>query len=114
MSLPIDELSYIMCFLESDRDKFHLLNTCRQMNNCQFLFCEKIRIERIIKSGFFDNFSNVNVYNLERVPLKVKHLTLGACFDEPIKDRIPYGVTHLTFGSLKTFSMFVGVARIYT
>ena len=121
-SLTIDVRGYLSEFIETNKDKCHLMMTCKEISKCRFFFYEKVNIENIIELLWFDNFINVYVAinKCNKFPAFVTHLDYGHYYDkslcdyffpstvihlkfsygfnEPIDDKIPFGVTHLSFG----------------
>jgi len=116
--LTNDEWSYIMSFIENNNDKCNLLRTCKQIGNCDFYFYGRICLKKVNGSTWYDKFINVIVDDFvtlsprgltptslaEGLPLggltptSLARLTFGNYFNQPIKDYISFGVTHLTFG----------------
>jgi len=97
--LTNDEWSYIMEFIKDNNDKCNLLRICKQMGNCKFYFYERVYPKKYKRSMWYNKFINVIVDDLVTLPLHIKSLTFGYCFNEPIKYyNIPLGVIHLTFG----------------
>ena len=74
--------------------------TCKDMSKCRFFFNERIKIEKIVTSNFFDHFVNIKVNNFNvPFPPFITHLTFSWWFDDPIDNRIPSTITHLIFGN---------------
>lgn len=118
---PLEILRYIFHFISNDKDKCRLLKTCKNISKFDFHFHDMIDIEKIIKSGWFDRFINVQFgTNLERlsylvpksvmydndhiivnriISSNVKYLTFGSRFNRPIKGIFPLSVTHVDFGN---------------
>jgi len=95
--LTNDEWSHIMIFIEKNNDKYSLLRVCKQMSNCKFYFYESVSLTKINISAFYNYFINVIVSDLTYLPIFVKYLTFGDCFNQPINNCIPSSVTHLVF-----------------
>jgi len=96
----LDAWSCIANLIESDKDKCHLIMSCKGMSKCRFFFNERVKIEKIVTSKFFNHFINVKVNNFDVLfPPFITHLTFGWWFDQPIENRIPSTITHLRFGN---------------
>ena len=110
------DLFKLLLNLLSDSDKFYFLITCKNFYDNKYLitFDEQHHILKILKSSFFDCFTNLifNEYiyftNKEifgeitrplQMPNKIKKITLSETFNKSIKGCIPNTVTHLTFGN---------------
>lgn len=95
----LDAWSYIANLLESDKDKCRLMITCKDMSKCRFFFNERIKIEKIVTSNFFNHFVNIKINNFNvPFPSFITHLKFGSEFNESIDNRIPSTITHLIFG----------------
>jgi len=96
MELSLDIWSYICQLISNNRDKFHLLIITKEISKCDFRFTEKIDVSLIIRSKWFDYFTNIfNVYYLNVLPKFAAELDFGAGFKQNI-EHLPSSVTHLT------------------
>ena len=60
--LTLDLWGHIMGFIERDQDKCHLLLTCKNISKIKFYFYEPIDNDKIMKSGWYDNFTQVVIW----------------------------------------------------
>src|SRR6266567_797911 len=97
----LDIWTHIIKFIESDKIKCRTVMTCKGLSNSEVYFHEKIHIGRIIKSRWFDYFTNVVVSERSQLPVHIKRLTFGYFFKESINVYIPSTVTHLDIGTKK-------------
>lgn len=126
-NLSLDVLEYLCTFIKKNNVKFRLLLTCSYLIKTKVYFTEMIMLKKIIRSQWFDRFTNIYVgkhfntlpiavthliigshvanYDGNKVPTTVTHLTFGMNFDKPI-NYIPDSVTHLNFG--KNFNRMPG------
>lgn len=97
----LDIWTHIIKFVESDKIKCRTAMTCKGLSNSEFYFHEKIHISRIVKSRWFDYFTNVVVSERVALPLHIKQLTLGYffVFEKSISNYVPSTVTHLDIGT---------------
>ena len=104
----LDVWGHIASFINSDKDKCHLMMTCKEISKCNFYFNEMIDNEKIIKSRWFNKFTNINADDLSILPSFVTHLKIGTYeisyltifrtfSNYDFKGKIPSTVTHLTF-----------------
>lgn len=107
-SETLDVWSHIAIFIDSDKDKCHLMITCKKISKCNFYFNEIICIEKIIGTAWFDRFTNIETDDLSILPRYLTHLKIGtwtfsyaAIFGDvtnyDFNGKIPLTVTHLTF-----------------
>ena len=76
-----DVWAHIENFIEKDKDRCRLMMTCKQISKNKFYFCEKIAIEKIKKSSWFNNFISVIISNKsEKISSNVTHLTFDDIF----------------------------------
>jgi len=120
--LPLETWNIILSLLESNRDKFHLLTTFKDMSKCSVSFDDSVNIKKIIKSQWFNNFKSINVnYNYDNF-VDTKEYYFSGPFPKELKSiqinrsgsidyeseiiidvmmynfvKIPEGITHLTF-----------------
>lgn len=70
--------------------------TCKKISKCDFYFDESIKIEKILRSQWFDRFRNIkNVYYLNVLPKFVNKIEFSDDFRKPIK-KLPLSITHMT------------------
>jgi len=95
-----DIWTYISNFIQSDKDKYHVMLTCKELSTMNIFFNQLINIYQIIKLTWFNKFTNVLVDNdLTKLPRFITHLTIGHKeMYAPISGNIPSTVTHLKFG----------------
>ena len=96
--MMLDAWSHIAKFIERDKDRCHLMITCKEMLKCSIYFDKEIHIDKIRKLYFFNKFTNILVDELVTLSLSVTHLTFSHKFNQNINDCIPSSVTHLTLG----------------
>lgn len=95
----LDIWIHIIKSIESDKIKCRTAMTCKGLSNREFYFHEKIHISKIVKSRWFDYFTNVVVSEKSMLPLHIKRLSLGCFFKQPIDNYIPSSITHLDIGT---------------
>lgn len=108
--LPIETWNFILSLLESNRDKFHLLITFKNMFKCSVSFDELADINKITRSQWFDNFNSIKMIefhgpypkNLKYIEVNVNNITKDdTCIIE--NDifmnyfKFPEGITDLLF-----------------
>jgi len=110
MELPLDIWGHLTKSLENDRDKCHLMMTCKNISKCEFYFNNRIDFSKIMNITWLDRFTNIYVdgysdfprFGLTNtsfvLPLFATHLAFHWGFNKSIKNCIPSSVTHLTFG----------------
>lgn len=97
--LPKDTINHILFMIETDRDKFNFLITCKYIIDLTVYFNEKVSIDKIIDCRWFDQFIYVSIDYYECFPLHVKKISLEA--DRDIDRRTLPNITHLFFGPIK-------------
>jgi len=91
-----DIWGYISTFIDSNKDKCHMMMTCKELSLCDFYFDEMVLVANIIGCRWFNRCRNVMVISdLMDLPSFVTHLTLGddICYEFDLQ--IPSSVTHL-------------------
>lgn len=75
---PLEIISLMLSYIESDKDKCQFLMTCHDITKCDFTFNEEVRINKIAKSRWYDRFTKVGIYYGDKwpsqFPLSIKHL----------------------------------------
>ena len=98
--LPLDVWGYLIEFINNNKDKCRLLMTCKEISNCAFYFYGEIHIEKIEKSKWFDQFTNIFVWNThEKLPTSIKKIRFWQQLNVSVDDFIPSTITHLKFGN---------------
>lgn len=106
--MMIDVLKYIIKFIKNDKDKCRFLMTCKEISKCEFYFYDEITVIQIIRSQWFNNFTNVLAYDLKLLPLAITNLHFKEYkSDIIICDDIPSSVKYLKFGDFRS-STFEG------
>ena len=106
--MMIDVLKYIIKFIKCDKDKCRFLMTCKEISKCEFYFHDEITAIQIIRSQWFNNFTNVLAYDLKLLPSAITSLHLKEYkSDVIIYDDIPSSVKYLKFGDFRS-SAFKG------
>src|SRR6266567_3683991 len=96
--IPLDIWGYITIFIKNDKEKCYLMMACKEISKCKFYFNDIVRIEKILKSTWFDYFTNILVrWEMYKLPLNTTYLTIGAFFNKSIENYIHYGVKYLKF-----------------
>lgn len=75
--LPLETWNIIISFLENNREKYYLLITCKDLSKCDVLFNDYEELYFILKSQWFDNFTNIqmSIFSLiTKRPKKVKNI----------------------------------------
>lgn len=96
--MELDIWEYLMGFINYNKEKYNLLITCKSISKCKFIFTERVNIELIGKSDWFNHFVNVRVNKRVKLPSMITHLTFDDKFNKSIQFYIPSTVTHLIFG----------------
>ena len=85
----------------NDNDKLNVINLNKYFNNkrTKFTYDTKIKIKHQIKNLWYYNcLTNVVVYDLIKLPEKVKTLSFGKYFNKSVENYIPDSVTYLKIG----------------
>lgn len=102
-SLSWDIWGHIIEFIERDQDKCKLLMTCKNISNKQSYFHEPIDNNKIMKSRWYDNFTQVVVGNkIDKLPVAITHLYFSHIYVSRLRylpDNLPMTITHLIYGS---------------
>lgn len=101
LSSQIDIWSYVSEFVERDKDKCHLMMSCKNFSKCRFYFRERINIKKIIDKKWFNHFTNILINGRTILPLSVSHLTFGVSWNDSLENFIPSTVKHITFKYLQ-------------
>lgn len=72
--LPIETWNIILSSLESNRDKYYLLITCKDISKCDVLFNEEISLVPIFKSQWFDYFTIIRSHMCSQIRRRPKHV----------------------------------------
>jgi len=107
--MNIDTWKYLSQWLESDRDRFFLMISCRDLIPLNLMFHETHKYEQINKSQWYHNFTNLKVIIIDNdfiFPDRIKILSL---VNNNVK--IPPSVTHL---ELQYFSDDIGIPPTIT
>ncbi len=97
--LPLDVWGYLIDFIDNNEDKCCLLMTCKNISKCTFYFHSEIHIEKINKSEWFNNFTNIFVWNTrEKLPASIKRIRFWQQLNISVDDFIPSTIIHLKFG----------------
>jgi len=95
--MNLDTWKYSSQWLESDRDRFFLMISCRDLMTLNLMFYETHKYKQINKSQWYHNFTNLKVNNLKIIidhnflfPDRIKILSL---INNNVK--IPLSVTHI-------------------
>lgn len=111
LDINFDILIYL-CKSLNDCSKLHLMITCKKMMDLGLIFQQEYEYVKIIKSSFYDNFSNVNIGeiilcmgisyfhgHILRWPKNLRTLKTHDNFNGEIEEaNMPSYITHLTFG----------------
>lgn len=120
--MDLDIWRYIGNLLNNDKDRYHLMVTCKTLKKLHLKFCQKQKHHLIIKSLFYNDFTNIVIddksKHVRRLPkhilkLKIKkydlkknlnmfkfgitHLNFDCCVQYLLEGFIPSSVTHLDF-----------------
>ena len=98
--LSTDIIIYLVEAFLYDFDKTQLMAISKGYYSLRFklTFNNKINCNLVTHLDYYNNFTNliINDFNII-LPTKIKHLTFGSEFNQPIEGCIPNSVTHLTF-----------------
>lgn len=111
LDINFDILRYL-CRSLNDGSKLRLMITCKKMMDLGLIFEQEYQYVKIIKSSFYDNFSNVNIGeiilcmgisyfhgHILQWPKNLRILKTNDNFNGEIeKVNMPSYITHLTFG----------------
>ena len=97
---PLEVWGYLIEFIDDNKDKCRLLMTCKEISNCAFYFYDEIHIEKINKSVWFNQFTNIFVWNThDKLPTSIKKIRFWRELNVSVDDYIPSTITHLKFGN---------------
>uniref|UniRef100_A0A6C0C8Z9 F-box domain-containing protein n=1 Tax=viral metagenome TaxID=1070528 RepID=A0A6C0C8Z9_9ZZZZ len=103
MNTSCDDIILSISIHLTDYDKINLTTTSKRIYNTRnnMLFYQRININRISSLPYFNNFTNVIIFDgTDPIPLRATHLSFDDRFDKSIKGIIPHSVTHLALGNL--------------
>lgn len=103
----LDVWSYITELIEDDKDKCRLMMTCKWISKCRFYFNQMNTYEKILRSRWFDHFTNVLVNKkiIMRPILEISSKEINNKFPSNMNNptfakfvsKFPLNMTHLTF-----------------
>src|SRR5437868_3282394 len=82
------------------KDKLNLMIICTYFNEFKYkiFFNHIVDYDKIKKLSYYDQFTNLLLKNIQKLPKYTTQLTFGNKFNKDIKNCIPNSVTYLTFG----------------
>lgn len=95
----LDAWTAIAHHIKSDKDKCHLMMTCKEISKCQFYFDEFIFARKIIGISWFDHFRSVVVEDIVELPKSIYRLGFWHNYKKSIKNMIPLTVKRVFFDS---------------